>query len=309
MTKRLNWFLLVVVVVLGGSFYWLMIDNRPGDSAAKPIEIEALRTLAASIPGAAPSALEVELVASRRMPGDLFVAGSGIKRKLVAVMAWQLLVPGGKPIVIDSGMTAASAQEMGMEQYHPAAQARVDASLRAAGLILITHEHPDHIGGLVALGGAPLNAAARLNPQQLPSAPLAAKMAPWPAGVVLPARLAASGLQAVAPGVVVIPAPSHTPGSQMIYVRLADGHEYLFTGDIATFAQSWQQLRARSRLVGDYIAPENRGEVFAWLRTIRALKATAPALTVLAGHDFEWLLQDKKLHGIHEHFGGKPIGE
>lgn len=309
MTKRLNWLLLVVVVVLGAPFYWLMIDNRPGASAAKPIEIEQLRSLAASIPGTAPSVVEVELVASRRMPGDLFVAGSGMKRKLVAVMAWQLLVPGGKPIVIDSGMTRAAAQEMGMEQYHPASQARVDASLRAAGLILITHEHPDHIGGLVALGGAPLIAAARLNPQQLPPAPLAAKMVPWPEGVVLQAGLASSGPQAVAPGVVVIPAPSHTPGSQMIFVRLAGGREYLFTGDIATFAQSWQQLRARSRLLGDYIAPENRREVYAWLKTIRALKAKAPALTVLAGHDFEWLLLDKQWHGIHEHFGGNPIGK
>ena len=301
MTKRLNLFLLAAVLLIGLPYYWLLLDNRPGEIPAKPVEIEQLRSLAASIPGVAPAAVEVEMVASRRMPGDLFVAGSGIKRKLVAVMAWRLPVTGGKPIVIDSGMTAVAAKEMGMELYHPEAQARINAALRSAGLILITHEHPDHIGGLVALGGKPLTATARLNPQQLPTAALAAKMAPWPKGVALSAGLSAVGPQAVAPGVVVIPAPSHTPGSQAIYVRLANGREYLFTGDIATFAQSWQQLRARSRLIGDYFAPEDRTEVYAWLKTIKALKKSAPAMTVLTGHDFEWL-RDRKFRGVHEHF-------
>ena len=308
MTKRLNWFLLIVLLLFAAPYYWLLLDNRPGDMPAKPVGIEQLRSLAASIPGPAPSALEVEVVGWRRLPGDLFVAGSGIKRKHVAVMAWRLLVPGAKPIVIDSGMTAAAAQEMGMEAFRAPAQARVDAALRDAGMILITHEHPDHLGGLVAVGGLPLTNAARLGPQQLPTAALASKMVPWPKGVTLQAKLASTGLQAVAPGVVVIPAPSHTPGSQMIYVRMANGREYLFAGDIATFAQSWEELRARSRLVGDYVAPENRAEVFAWLKTIRALKKSAPKMTVLAGHDFEWLFIDKKVHGIHVRFGPDPEG-
>ncbi len=134
-------------------------------------------------------------------------------------------------------------------------------------------------------------------------------MITWPKGVTLQARLAAGGPQAVAPGVVVIPAPSHTPGSQMIYARLANGREYLFAGDIATFAQSWLQLRARSHLIGDYLAPENRAEVFAWLKTIRALKTSAPAMTVLAGHEFEWLFIDKKVRGIHNQFGPDPEGK
>lgn len=79
----------------------------------------------------------------------------------------------------------------------------------------------------------------------------------------------------------------------MIYVRLADGREVLFAGDIATMAASWQELRARSRLIGDYLAPEDRREVYAWLRTIRALKAEAPNLLIVPGHDFEWLIHDK----------------
>jgi len=40
------------------------------------------------------------------------------------------------------------------------------------------------------------------------------------------------GLYPLAPGVVLIKSPGHTPGSQMIYVVLADGAEYLFIGDV-----------------------------------------------------------------------------
>ena len=77
----------------------------------------------------------------------------------------------------------------------------------------------------------------------------------------------------------------------MVFVRLADGREFLFAGDIATMARSWQELRARSRLIGDYFAPEDRAEIYAWLKTIRALKAQSPGLVILPGHDFEWLIE------------------
>ena len=44
MTRRLNWFLLAMLVLFGGPYYWLLIDNRPGDAAAKPVSITQLRS-------------------------------------------------------------------------------------------------------------------------------------------------------------------------------------------------------------------------------------------------------------------------
>jgi glyoxylase-like metal-dependent hydrolase (beta-lactamase superfamily II) len=41
----------------------------------------------------------------------------------------------------------------------------------------------------------------------------------------------------LAPGVVLIKAPGHTPGGQMIYVRSEDGQEILLSGDVA-----WQKV-------------------------------------------------------------------
>jgi glyoxylase-like metal-dependent hydrolase (beta-lactamase superfamily II) len=297
MTRRFNWLIVVLIVLIGVPYYWLLLDNRPGDARPKPVTIAQLRSLAASMPGQAPSEVRLEQVAWRRLPGNLFAAGSGLKRRRIAIMAWQLPVPGRKPVMIDSGVTKALSDEMQLETFLPEVQARVDAALAGAGLVLITHEHPDHLGPLAAMGGAPLRQAARLNADQLPSAPLASTL-PWRERDGLSARIAPGAPQAVAPGVVVIPAPSHTPGSQMIFVRLANGREYLFAGDIATMDASWRELRARSRLVGDMLAPEERGEVYAWLLTIRALKAQAPHLVVVPGHDFEEIASPLANNGI-----------
>lgn len=296
MTRRLNWFLLAIFVLLGGPYYWLLIDNRPGDDPAKPISITQLRNLAASLPGPAPTGVEVELVTYRRLPGTLFVAGGGIKRRLIGVMAWRLPVPGKGPIIIDSAMDAAAAKTMGMEQFDPQAWGRVEQALASASQIIITHEHPDHLGGVVAPNKRALLDKVLLNPNQLPGNRWTNQL-PWPKPPLPYPAITGTTPVAIAPGVVVIPAASHTEGSQMVFVRLDNGREYLFASDIATSAQNWKELRARSRLIGDYLAPENRAEVFAWLKTIRALKAQVPGLAILPGHDFEWLVE-RDNHGL-----------
>lgn len=305
MTRRLNWFLFVLLVLFGVPYYWLLIDNRPGDVAAKPVSISQLRALAAEKTGAAPTQVEVELVAYRRLPGTLFVAGSGIKRRLIGIMVWRLPAPDQGPIVIDSGLNGNAAREMGMESFDPKAWGQVEQALAAASQIVITHEHGDHLGGVVGPGKRALLDKVRFNSSQLPGNRWT-DLLTWPAPPLPQPSIAGTSPVAIAPGVVVIPAASHTEGSQMVYARLADGREYLFTGDIATMARSWEELRARSRLIGDHFAPENRSEVFAWLRTIRALKAESPSLVVLPGHDFEWLIKPDNRGKVKFRFAAVP---
>jgi glyoxylase-like metal-dependent hydrolase (beta-lactamase superfamily II) len=101
--------------------------------------------------------------------------------------------------------------------------------------------------------------------------------------MVQPLRYAS--LKAIAPGVVLIRARGHTPGSQMIYVRRADGHEYIFMGDTASLAGNVVEVRARSRLVGDHLAKEDRSAVLGQLRALQQLAIADPQLTLVPGHD------------------------
>lgn len=280
MTRRFNLILFALLLLIGAPFYWFLLDNTGAGAHAKPVSIEQLRKLANSMPGTRPASVTYELAAYRLLPGNLLVAGSGMKRKHVGVMAWRLEVPGGKPVMIDTGIQQKDAEISDSGGFHLDAQQRIERSLGEAGLVLLTHEHLDHAGGVMALAAeSPLRARVRLNPAQA-KAPGLSGTGTLPAGSVP---------FAVAPGIVVIPAPSHTPGSQLIFVTLANGIELLFAGDISSFTQNWAEQRARSRLVSQYILSEDRAEVFAWLNTIAALKRADPALVVIPGHDFEWV--------------------
>ncbi|PLK26133.1 MBL fold metallo-hydrolase [Novosphingobium sp. TH158] len=294
MTRRINLLLLALLLILGGPVWYLLLDTSPWRVPPKDLRLAEARRLAEAMPGPRPERISLDIVAWKRVPGNLFAAGSGFKRRLIAVMAFRLDVPGRPPIMIDSGMTRAYADELGMEAFDEPAQARVNKSLREAGTILFTHEHADHLGGLAALagaeGGAPLLSRVMLNPAQAAATTRPSSFLPWPQGTAIAPRIGAAGPQAVAPGVVVIPTPGHTPGSQMIYVRLASGKEYLFAGDTAVLVMNWQQERPPSRLLSDRLVPQDRAAMVGWLRALKAEHRGTPALAIVPGHDSDWIL-------------------
>ena len=313
MTRNINKLLIILAVLVGLPFYLVLLDNRPGDAAPKPIHMAQLRALAASLPGPAPTSVEVEAVAFRYVISDLVAAGSGLKLKRTGVFAWRLPVPGRRPIVIGSGLTPKYAKSLAMRRYNPQSQARIEAALKRSGMILFTHEHNYSMGGFVAMlakAATPaeqqsLLAKAKFNPSQLPPSREAAAL-PWPKNLGPKPSLDGRNPQAVAPGVVVIPAPSHSLGSQIIFVRLADGQELLFAGDVATMNSNWRELRARSWILGQYFSDENRPEVYSWLLTIRQLAREAPQMMVIPGHDLDWLTSSKVKRVIAQEFTPDP---
>lgn len=87
----------------------------------------------------------------------------------------------------------------------------------------------------------------------------------------------------VAPGVAFIKAPGHTPGSQMVYIALESGNEYLLIGDAA-----WHMDGVRS-ITGKDAAwvTEDVNAVMDQLRWLNDLSRTEKNLFIVASHDDE----------------------
>ena len=298
MTRKFNFWLSAFLLAAGAAFWWLLLEDGSRDAAPYPLHMASLRQLAAQMPGPAPKAVEVELTATSLLPGDYVVAGGGLRKRALATAVFRLAPSSGKAVVIADGPGIDAAPARGYAPA-PAAMRRGRAAWAGAGLIVLTDSGFPHANAAQAPGREPASAFAHacLSPAQ--RADLAEMLANARPPAVLPAPcLSGQKPEAVAPGVVVIPAAGHAPGSQMAYVRLANGQEYLFTGDTAPLDASWRQLRARARLVGDWRDHEDRRAVFAWLLTIRQLAREAPRMIVVPGSDRIWLTQAAAAHAL-----------
>ncbi len=307
MTHRLNLVLLVLFALVALPYYWLFLDNPSRDVAPQPVRIAQLRTLADNLPGPHPAKVAVIISGWSREPGNFHAAGAGMKRRLLSSLSFRLDVPGSGPVVIDTGVIPQFAASP-LQRAMPERQRMIERNLREASLILATQETGDHLSGLAAFARTPDSAQTmarvKLNSYQVPRGAGQDRIG-WPDGLVLRPALTGAQPIAAAAGVVVIPAPGPSPGAQMVYVRLQDGREYLFAGEIAPFAVNYQELRVRSHFLCLWRAGQDRAAVMRWLVTIAALRREAPGLIVVPGRDFEWIIDPKNGLRI-EHVSASP---
>lgn len=141
-------------------------------------------------------------------------------------------------IMVDAAMDRATAAAAGdTSRFFDDRFSRAVDALRGANLIVVTHEHYDHVG-LVGHSGiadelAPKTMLTRAQMKSLLHHP---EMTLIPFDSTRAARYIVfdyDRMLPIAPGVVLIKAPGHTPGSQVIYVKLASGREVILSGDVA----------------------------------------------------------------------------
>lgn len=283
--SRFSKTLIILLLLLCAGHYWLLVNAGPDAAHAKSFDLGELRKQANALPGKKPTALEYTTIATRELPGAVLAAGTGLRMVQSGVIVWRATTPRGD-IVIDSGLSQTDAQKLEFSHYDSAAASLASTWMKQARLILFTHEHIDHVGGF--LDEPAFNAIAG---KAVLSPELARGMtAHWRSnGGQLPPPRRMAAIEAVAPGVVLVQTPGHTPASQMIFIRLENGREYLFTGDTGSLASNILQTVPRSRLLTDWLVQEDRAATLGWLKGLRALREQNPQLVIIPSHDPEFL--------------------
>jgi glyoxylase-like metal-dependent hydrolase (beta-lactamase superfamily II) len=281
---RITLTIVVVLLVAGGGAYWWFIGdgNPPANLQPYGFDLAAVRAKADELPGGKASEVRVEKVASFNFPAVASVGGDGWQVTPMAAYSYQVVLP-TDTVIIDTAFTAAMGASLGA-QIDDDAYARMEMAMAAATQIVVTHEHPDHIGGIIAYGDPQgIAKALRLNKEQVESLPRYGLT--WPAELGDYAPIDYPDMLAIAPGVVLIRAPGHTPGSQMVYVKREDGRELLFIGDIGWSLRNVETGKSRPRLLSAFMLREDSDRVFAQLATLKALHEAEPELLIVPGHD------------------------
>jgi glyoxylase-like metal-dependent hydrolase (beta-lactamase superfamily II) len=125
----------------------------------------------------------------------------------------------------------------------------MQAAMRKASLILATHEHFDHVGGIATSPYLDeILDRVLLTRRQIEGFTM--QFSGFPDGTLERLKpLDYETYHSPAPGVVLIQAPGHSSGHQFVYIRLESGHEFLYVGDSVWEKGNITHLSGRPRLI------------------------------------------------------------
>jgi glyoxylase-like metal-dependent hydrolase (beta-lactamase superfamily II) len=260
-------------------------NDLPQWSASLP----AIRATAALIPGRRPLHVNILKFAESRRTKNFSITGAPADPSVQARTAFQVTYADGH-IMVDAGMDQQVHRFFGRgveEPYDIDAAGQVERALTTAKLIVVTHEHGDHVAGVIrssrARELAPKTILTRSQVQTLLTTPQMPE-------IKLTEDMAARYLVVdydryfpLAAGIVLIKAPGHTPGSQMVYIALESGREYLLIGDAAWHMDGVRLMKGKD---APWIT-EDQPAVMSQLRWLNDLSRSEPRLVIVASHDDE----------------------
>lgn len=283
--KRILVALVVLVAVGIGAWTWLTARTDFPTTSSYRIDLAALDALARGGEGDLPVAVQHQEVANTGLPRAAVFAGDGFEPLPDSHGAYRIAYPDGSSVIVDAVFTETTMQQLpGAGKYDAAAFARVLDSIRAAKWVTFTHEHLDHIQGLTAVDDfAALAPRLVMNREQLENPQTADLLSAERRGLIKPVDY--KDTLRIAPGVVLLRAPGHSPGSQMVYVQPQVGKPLLLIGDVAWHMDQIRREHYRPRLV-TMLMGEDRDSV---LNQLRALKDVLndDRVVIVSSHDLE----------------------
>jgi glyoxylase-like metal-dependent hydrolase (beta-lactamase superfamily II) len=246
-----------------------------------------IRRVAALIPGRKPQRINVLKFAESRRTKNFSVKGEPPQPSVQARTVFQVMYPDGY-VMVDAGMDLTVHKLIGRgadEPYFGDQAQLVDKALRGARAIIFTHEHGDHVSGVIRTPYlaelAPKTILTRTQVDTLMTKPQFPEIGLTAEQAQRYRIIDYDKYMAFAPGWALIKAPGHTPGSQMMFITLDNGREYLLIGDAA-----WHMDGVRKTTGKD--APwivEDTASVNDQLKWLNGLLTTEKNLVIVASHD------------------------
>jgi glyoxylase-like metal-dependent hydrolase (beta-lactamase superfamily II) len=255
--------------------------------------LERLRRAAMVVPGALPKDLRYITVAESHRPRRVVLDGGSDETYVQARTAFQLVYEDAT-VMIDAGMDEQVHRGFAVgtpEPFFPERNAAVQDALVAASLVIVTHEHGDHVAGVVRSARreaiAPHTVLTKAQVDTLILAPQSVEIRLTPEQAADYLVIDYALLYPIAPGVVLLKAPGHTPGHQMVFVRMESGREVLLSGDVTWAMDGITQLTQRPAGTSDRIR-EDRDALslqISWLKSV----VDGSEVLVIPSHDSVYL--------------------
>ncbi|MEL6861829.1 MAG: hypothetical protein AAGL11_08325 [Pseudomonadota bacterium] len=304
----LKWSLRIVgalVLVFAILFWWLLLSGSNAPKSAPGVfDLQDWRSKAAAAPDAMPTEIRYLEVGRDLAPPFAAQAGRFGAPLAMTYGAVEIVYP-NRTLVIGGAIDRPIAESMKQSEeawrFSDDAYAALTDAMLSADQVLMTHEHLDHI---IAIARHP--APTELAPKLVLNAPQVSALPMFAIGELAPALanlspVLSGEVETIAPGVVIVPAAGHTPGSQNVFITLQNGEEILLIGDIVWNMGAIEALTTRPVLT-QYVVfrpnYEDRNAVKQQVRALYDMMAANRDLIVLPAHDRDWLLEAAQKDGI-----------
>jgi len=303
----------LLVFILSGTLwlieYILFERNSIPQVSNFALDLEVVRHLATAEKSQLPTQLNSLIVAEGEIP-DWIVAGGASQNFSISFTSFQVVYD-NKTIIIECPFNKVLYDKfcrfklLGIKGkvFYERNFNIMQKALLEADFIIVTHEHWDHTGGIAQSPHInELMKKAVLTSEQISDHTI--KMANFPKDVLdAYDPLQYDHYHVVAPGIVLIKAPGHSGGSQMIFVHLKKGEDFLFVGDIAWNLINIEHLKNHSRM-GMLFRFENGkflGHQLRWLFD-NIWNNPKEAINLVTSHDLKQLEDYRRIGLIGDQF-------
>lgn len=251
-------------------------------------DISEIRRVATLIPGRKPARINVLKFAESRRTKNFSVKGEPATPSVQARTVFQVVYPDGY-VMVDAGMDEPMHKQIGRgaegEPYFAEQAQQVEKALRGARSIVFTHEHGDHVTGVIRTPYlaelAPKTILTRAQVNTLETRPQFPDLKITEEQAQRYHIIDYEKYMAFAPGWTLIKAAGHTPGSQMMFITLESGREYLLIGDAAWHMDGVRKVAGKD---APWIV-EDTAAVNAQLKWLNGLYSSEKNLVIVASHD------------------------